>query len=273
MVIILSHLLYDYVMLPNDANVNFKVGDIVIFKNTDNYNEHAKVVYVGNIIDGKNIKMRQGTYIRHATPHDLQVISTSNDVYSQFLSVAKKLARKHNLNMKFAKVNVSFDNNKLFFLFSADDRVDFRNLVKDLSEATSKPVHLHQIGPRDHARIIGGIGICGYEQCCNTYLAHRGLPSINVDMIRIQRLESRGPQKLSGNCGKLLCCLDYELELYSQLMENLPQIGDKVVLNLDDKQNIYAVVEDINVLGQMIYVCTEDDSKLWIPAQSINKNV
>lgn len=269
MAILLSKLLYDYVFIPDE--VEFKKNDIIIFKNTDNYNEHGQIVYTGNLIKDVNIKMRKGNYIRHATPHDLQIIATSNEICTKFLGIAKKLSRKHNLNMRFITVNMSIDSNKLFFLFSADDRVDFRNLVKDLSEATSKPVHLYQVGPRDHARIVGGIGICGKIQCCNTYLAHKNLPSINVDMIRIQKLESRGPQKLSGNCGKLLCCLDYELELYIELSKNMPQIGDKIIFINEDNKLIEANVEDVNILGQMVYVSTEDGITKWIPTQLIKK--
>jgi cell fate regulator YaaT (PSP1 superfamily) len=120
----------------------------------------------------------------------------------------------------------SFNGLKLKFIFTAEERVDFRELVKDLAKHFKKQIHLQQIGPRDRAKHIVAYGKCGQKTCCNRYL--NNFQSITMDMVRSQNLESRGSEKLSGLCGKLLCCLRYEVESYEKAKKNLPPIGSRV---------------------------------------------
>lgn len=268
MIILISNTIYDYVKIPYQDNI--KVGDIIVFKNHDKYTEHGKVIFVSSDLEYKKIKnIRDGIFLRFLNPHDIQVLELSENICKQYLSISKKMARKNNLSMRFVKVTMSLDQNKLFFLFSAEERVDFRDLVKQLSATIAKPVHMHQIGPRDHARIIGGIGICGKQQCCTTFLNHTELPSISLDMIRVQNLESRGPKKLSGNCGKLLCCLGYELQVYEELSKNMPQFGSEIKYKTDDGKFGNGFAKENDVLGQRVLICNTHGDYIWVMVENI----
>jgi cell fate regulator YaaT (PSP1 superfamily) len=176
----------------------------------------------------------------------------------------KEKIKKHNLEMFLAFTEYSFDGSKINFVFTADDRVDFRDLVKDLAKTFQKQIHLQQIGPRDKARLITGRGKCGQGLCCSNWL--KDLESITMDMVRSQNLESKGSSKLSGCCGKLLCCLKYEVEEYKNLKKNLPRVGNLVKLK---KKN--AEVIGLDILNQKVKVFCEDKSIEIVHKDDIKK--
>ena len=156
--------------------------------------------------------------------------------------------------MKLIDCEYTFDNNKLLFYFTADGRVDFRELVKDLASVFKTRIELRQIGVRDEMKIVGGIGACGRPLCCHTYLSE--FAPVSIKMAKEQNL-SLNPAKISGMCGRLMCCLKNEEDTYEQLNRNLPNPGDKVT----DLEGIQGEVHSVNVLRQMVKVIVEIDNE------------
>ena len=163
---------------------------------------------------------------------------------------------KHNLEMKLIDAEYTFDNNKVLFYFTADGRIDFRELVKDLAAVFKTRIELRQIGVRDETKIVGGIGICGRELCCNKHLSE--FVPVSIKMAKEQNL-SLNPTKISGVCGRLMCCLKHEQDTYEYLNDRLPNVGD-FVKTVDGKKG---EVASVNVLRQKvkIIVTQEDDTK------------
>ena len=161
----------------------------------------------------------------------------------------------HQLEMKLIDAEYTFDNNKLLFYFTADGRIDFRELVKDLASVFKTRIELRQIGVRDETKILGGIGVCGRPLCCNTFLSD--FVPVSIKMAKEQNL-SLNPTKISGVCGRLMCCLKNEEETYEELNSNLPGIGDFV--QTDD--GLKGEVTSVSVLRQLVKVTvTIDDEK------------
>ena len=155
--------------------------------------------------------------------------------------------RKHNLEMKLIDVEYTFDNNKILFYFTADGRIDFRELVKDLAAVFKTRIELRQVGVRDETKIVGGIGICGRPLCCHSYLSE--FIPVSIKMAKEQNL-SLNPTKISGVCGRLMCCLKNEEETYEYLNSKLPNVGDYVTT--DD--GLKGEVNSVNVLRQTVKV-------------------
>jgi cell fate regulator YaaT (PSP1 superfamily) len=189
--------------------------------------------------------------LRVATPHDLQIIEAHKKYAKDALSEATLLTRRHNLDMKIIEAKISHDNKVLTLVFTSEERVDFRDLLKDLAKTFKRQIRLRQIGPRDHARLLDNYGKCGRKQCCSSHLPNLG--GITMEMARVQDITSKGASKISGNCGKLLCCLSYELEVYQDLRKNLPRIGTQV-MTPDGK----GVVRDLEVLKQVVKIGFKD---------------
>ena len=164
--------------------------------------------------------------------------------------------RKHNLDMKLINAEYTFDNNKVLFYFTADGRIDFRELVKDLAAVFRTRIELRQIGVRDETKIRGGIGICGRPLCCHTYLSE--FAPVSIKMAKEQNL-SLNPTKISGVCGRLMCCLTNEEETYEELNSRLPAIGDTVTTN----EGLKGEVQSVSVLRQLVKVVVtlENDEK------------
>ena len=167
-----------------------------------------------------------------------------------------KKIRKHNLDMKLINAEYTFDNNKVLFYFTADGRIDFRELVKDLAAVFRTRIELRQIGVRDETKIRGGIGICGRPLCCHTYLSE--FAPVSIKMAKEQNL-SLNPTKISGVCGRLMCCLTNEEETYEELNSRLPAIGDTVTTN----EGLKGEVQSVSVLRQLVKVVVtlENDEK------------
>ena len=171
---------------------------------------------------------------------------------------------KHKLDMKLVEAEYTFDNNKLLFYFTADGRIDFRELVKDLAAVFRTRIELRQIGVRDETKIMGGIGICGRELCCHSYLSE--FVPVSIKMAKEQNL-SLNPTKISGVCGRLMCCLKNEEETYEYLNSRLPNVGDYVTT--DD--GLKGEVSSVSVLRQMVKVLVEVDDEKEIRDYSVDQ--
>lgn len=231
------------VEIPYHEPVSAKPGEAVIYKDADDKEEFGTVKYLDRDATEEEKVLASSRILRPATPHDLQKVESYDESKQQALETCQELVDKYALEMQVFKANYSFDGTKVYFMFTAEDRVDFRELVKDLAKILKKQIYLRQVGPRDKAKIIGGFGKCGRTLCCSTFL--RKLESISMDMVRVQGLESKGSSKLSGACGKLLCCLKYEVETYKDLRKNLPDVGSVIKL----KKSFAPVIQEGNVIG------------------------
>ncbi len=160
--------------------------------------------------------------IRKATEDDLKKVEENHRKEKEAFTVCEQKIQKHKLEMKLVDVEYTFDNNKILFYFTADGRVDFRELVKDLASVFRTRIELRQIGVRDEAKMLGGIGICGRPFCCNTFLGD--FQAVSIKMAKEQGL-SLNPTKISGTCGRLMCCLKYEQNAYEELMAISPKMG------------------------------------------------
>ena len=184
--------------------------------------------------------------IRKATSSDLEKIPNKKDKQAA-VSYCKKMVDKNELPMKLVDAHFSFDGSRLTFAFIADGRVDFRELVKDLTRHFNRTIRLHQIGIRDEAKLKGDYGHCGQVLCCQRFL--KNFSSITSDMAEVQQVVHRGSERISGICGRLMCCLGYEEEGYQELAKKLPALGAKV--NVDGKRG---VVVGHHVLKQSVNV-------------------
>jgi cell fate regulator YaaT (PSP1 superfamily) len=184
--------------------------------------------------------------LRLASAEDLAQYEANLDEEDRAFSIAMERIEAHGLDMSLVDVEFRFDNKKITFFFTANGRVDFRDLVKDLAAIFRRRIELRQIGVRDEARMCGGIGSCGREFCCSTFL-HDFQP-VSIKMAKEQNL-SMNPEKISGACGRLLCCLNYEQEAYVEARQRLPKRNDKVTT-----PDGPGVVMDVNLLTEMVTV-------------------
>ncbi len=235
-------------------NFDINKGDHVIVETARGV-EYGTVV--GNMKEVEDAKVVQPLkpVLRIASPHDdKQEISNKTKEKEAFKICLEKI-KKHNLDMKLIDAEYTFDNNKVLFYFTADGRIDFRELVKDLASVFKTRIELRQIGVRDETKIKGGIGICGRSLCCNTHLSE--FVPVSIKMAKEQNL-SLNPTKISGVCGRLMCCLKHEEDTYEELNRRLPCVGDFVTA--DD--GMKGEVQSVNVLRQLVKVIvTKEDEK------------
>ena len=194
--------------------------------------------------------------IRVATPEDDEIEMKNKEKEKNAFNICLEKIAKHQLEMKLIDAEYTFDNNKVLFYFTADGRIDFRELVKDLASVFKTRIELRQIGVRDETKILGGIGICGRPLCCHTHLSE--FAPVSIKMAKEQNL-SLNPTKISGVCGRLMCCLKNEEETYEYLNSKLPAIGDRVT-TLD---GLRGEVTSVSVLRQLvkIVVTLDNDEK------------
>ena len=188
--------------------------------------------------------------LRIATERDDEQEANNKKKEKEAFKICLEKIRKHGLEMKLIDAEYTFDNNKVLFYFTADGRIDFRELVKDLASVFKTRIELRQIGVRDETKILGGIGICGRTLCCHTYLSE--FAPVSIKMAKEQNL-SLNQTKISGVCGRLMCCLKNEQETYEELNRNLPGIGDMVTT----PQGVSGTVQSVNVLRQMVKIVVE----------------
>lgn len=233
-----------YFFDPKDLNI--ESGSKVIV-------ETARGVEYGSVVIGKKLIAEEKVMaalkpvIRVANKDDDRIHQANIEKSKEALKICFEKIRKHDLDMKLIDAEYTFDNNKVLFYFTADGRIDFRELVKDLASVFKTRIELRQIGVRDETKILGGIGICGRSLCCNSYLSE--FAPVSIKMAKEQNL-SLNPTKISGVCGRLMCCLKNEQETYEYLNSKLPSIGDKVKTN----DGYAGDVTDIRVLRQTVKV-------------------
>ena len=185
--------------------------------------------------------------IRIATEEDEKQQAMNKEKQERAYRICLEKIEKHGLEMKLIQAEYTFDNNKLLFYFTADGRIDFRELVKDLAAVFRTRIELRQIGVRDETKILGGMGICGRELCCATYLSE--FVPVSIKMAKEQNL-SLNPTKISGVCGRLMCCLKNEQETYEYLNSRLPEVGEMVTTN----DGLKGEVQNVSVLRQLVKV-------------------
>ncbi len=183
---------------------------------------------------------------RKATPDDLERISKEKEEISEVMRIIRDKVHYHNLDMNLISAEYTFDRGKLIVYFVAEDRVDFRQLVRDLARTFKTRIEMRQIGVRDGAKMLGGLGICGRELCCHRFL--REFKSMSIKMAKDQNL-SLNPHKISGICGRLMCCLGYEWDVYREMLKKLPKIGQSV----ETSQGVGRVVE-LDILKGVVKV-------------------
>lgn len=254
--------------IPHNDKFGVTEGDEVIFKDSEDKEEYGIVRYVNRDPAEEDKILFTSKILRKATANDVQKVDSHIDLSRNAINKCKDLIEELELQMNVFRAGYSFDGNRVQFMFTSDDRVDFRDLVKDLAKALQKQIHLRQIGPRDKAKYIGGFGKCGRPLCCSTWLGK--LESINMEMVRMQALESKGSSKLSGACGKLLCCLKYEVEAYRDLRKGMPKIGS--VLRVKN-QSGNATVVAVDILNQKIKVVLENGDYITVKVAEIDKVV
>ena len=224
--------------------------------------ETARGIEFGTVVAGpKEVKDEEvmqplKSVIRIATEEDKRAEEKNREKEKEAFEICLEKIRKHNLDMKLINAEYTFDNNKVLFYFTADGRIDFRELVKDLAAVFRTRIELRQIGVRDETKIRGGIGICGRPLCCHTYLSE--FAPVSIKMAKEQNL-SLNPTKISGVCGRLMCCLTNEEETYDDLNSRLPAIGDTVTTN----EGLKGEVQSVSVLRQLVKVVVtlENDEK------------
>lgn len=237
------------------AGIDLEVGDAVIVETVRGV-EYGKVVLGKRMIDEGSITSTLKPVIRKATAEDDAKHEANKAKCKEAYQICLQKIAKHGLEMKLIDVEYTFDNNKVLFYFTADGRIDFRELVKDLASVFRTRIELRQIGVRDETKILGGYGICGRELCCHTYLSD--FIPVSIKMAKEQNL-SLNPTKISGVCGRLMCCLKNEQETYEYLNDRLPNVGD-YVRTFD---GFKGEVSSVSVLRQKVkvIVSTEDGEK------------
>ena len=228
-------------------------GDLVIVE-TANGMEFAEVVVANKEMPEEKLVNPLKPIIRKANYKDIKHNEENERKEQEALKKAERLAKKHNLEMTITEVEYTFDNSKVLFYFTADGRIDFRELVKDLASVFKTRIELRQIGVRDETKIMGGIGICGRTLCCHAHLSE--FVPVSIKMAKEQNL-SLNPTKISGMCGRLMCCLKHEEETYEYLNRKLPNVGDYVTT--DD--GLKGEVHSVNVLRQLVKVLIENNDE------------
>lgn len=231
-----------------------KKGDHVIVETARGV-EYGTVVGGIREVDDSKVVQPLKPVLRIATERDNEQEEANKGKEKEAFRICQEKIRKHGLDMKLIDAEYTFDNNKVLFYFTADGRIDFRELVKDLASVFKTRIELRQIGVRDETKILGGIGICGRRLCCHTHLSE--FVPVSIKMAKEQNL-SLNPTKISGVCGRLMCCLKHEEETYEDLNRRLPNIGDYVTT--DD--GLKGEVSSVNVLRQQVKVIVNvDDEK------------
>lgn len=237
------------------GNLEIRQGDHVIVETARGV-EYGRVVSGVREVPSEDVIQPLKSVIRIATEQDHKTIEKNKEKEKEAFKICLEKIRKHELEMKLIDVEYTFDGNKILFYFTADGRIDFRELVKDLAAVFRTRIELRQIGVRDETKIRGGIGICGRPLCCSTYLTE--FSAVSIKMAKEQNL-SLNPTKISGVCGRLMCCLNNEEETYEVLNSQLPSVGDAVTT----QEGLTGVVHSLSVLRKLVRVVVnlENDDK------------
>lgn len=231
------------------ADYDIKQGQHVIVETARGV-EYGSVVLGPKEIEEDKVIQPLKSVIRLATQEDDEQELKNKEKEKKASEICLEKIRKHGLDMKLIGTEYTFDNNKVLFYFTADGRIDFRELVKDLASVFKTRIELRQIGVRDETKVLGGISICGRPLCCSSYLSD--FVPVSIKMAKEQNL-SLNPTKISGMCGRLMCCLKNEEETYEELNRKLPNVGDFVTTD----NGLKGEVQSVNVLRQLVKVIVD----------------
>lgn len=232
-----------YYFDPDDMNIDINTSVIV---ETARGIEFGQAVIANREVPDEDIVAPLKKVIRIASEEDSKHAQDNRKKEKDAFGICSQKIRDHNLDMKLIDVEYTFDNNKVLFYFTADGRVDFRELVKDLAAVFKTRIELRQIGVRDESKMMGGIGVCGRVLCCNSYLGE--FQPVSIKMAKEQGL-SLNPTKISGTCGRLMCCLKYEQDAYEQIIKKIPKVG--AIVETPDGQG---TVMDLSLLKEILKV-------------------
>jgi cell fate regulator YaaT (PSP1 superfamily) len=221
-------------------------------------------VYMFKEIEETDLTSELKPILRKATEGDLKEEAYNRTLEPAIVEKTKALAKQNELEMKVLGAEYTLDRKRLLVYFEAENRIDFRNLVRDLSEIYHTRIELRQIGPRDAAKMIGGIGPCGLILCCTTFIGE--FDTVSIKMAKNQNI-ALNPQKISGVCGKLLCCIKYEDDVYTELKLTMPDLKEKVMTHKGE-----ATVIDLNIIGQKVKVAHAENGGLeWLALADIKR--
>ena len=256
-----------YFFDPDELEMN-KLDKVVV--ETAMGQELGEVVISKRAVPEESLTAPLKKVVRIATAKDLKHQEENQRKEKEAFKICEEKIKKYKLDMNLTEVEYKFDNSKILFYFTADGRIDFRELVKDLAAVFRTRIELRQIGVRDEVKRIGGNGVCGRELCCCSFLGN--FETVSIKMAKEQNM-SLNPSKISGNCGRLMCCLKYEQEVYEEKINRLPKIG--AIVRTEDGEGI---VESIETLKEIIHVKLKDGEDIFYkkyPAAAIKiiKNV
>jgi cell fate regulator YaaT (PSP1 superfamily) len=242
-----------YYFSPNGQEI--ESGAKVIVETTRG-TECGDVVIGNKEVDTDALGMTIKKIIRVATENDIKAIANNKNREANAFKICSQKIEEHKLEMTLVDVECAFDNSKILFYFTADTRIDFRELVKDLAGVFKTRIELRQIGVRDEAKILGGLGICGRQFCCKTFLGD--FNPVSIKMAKEQGL-SLNPMKISGTCGRLMCCLKYEQDVYEELLKFTPKYGAYVSVDSPTAGKFKGNVEDVNLLTGRLKIRKEGE--------------
>ena len=242
------------------TTLELKAGDKVVVE-TDRGRAMAIVVVAPREIEDSEAPEGLKSILRVATEEDLALAETNSARETDAYRSCQERIKSRQLDMKLVRAEYAFDGSKIIFFFTADGRIDFRELVKDLAHHFHTRIEMRQIGVRDEAKMVGGLGICGRELCCSSFLTQ--FNPVSVKMAKEQGL-ALNPTKISGQCGRLLCCLGYEFETYSALKKGLPKCGKKV--SWQDREHL---VTSIDILRQQISLRDQEGNSCCITLKEL----
>ncbi len=245
------------------GKLNIKRNDHVIVETARGIEYGTVVGSPREVADDKVIQPLKPV-LRIATERDDEQEAANKKKEKEAFQICLEKIHKHGLEMKLIDAEYTFDNNKVLFYFTADGRIDFRELVKDLAAVFKTRIELRQIGVRDETKILGGIGICGRELCCHSHLSE--FIPVSIKMAKEQNL-SLNPTKISGVCGRLMCCLKHEEETYEELNRRLPNVGDHVTT----ADGLKGEVHSVNVLRQLVKVIVDVDNEKEIQEYRVDQ--
>jgi cell fate regulator YaaT (PSP1 superfamily) len=248
--------LYDF----GAGETDLRVGDRVIVE-TERGKSIGKVIKGPVEMEDKELPDGLKNILRKAQPEDILAAEANVDKEKEAFAFCLQRIKERGMDMKLVKVEYLFDGSKAIFYFTADGRVDFRELVKDLAHAFHTRIEMRQIGVRDESGMVGGLGVCGRELCCSSFL--REFEPVSVKMAKEQNL-ALNPSKISGQCGRLLCCLGYEFETYCSLKKCLPKCGKRV-----RSGDVEGEVVKLNILEGTVTIKTDDEREVQVKGEDI----
>ncbi len=243
----------------NQQEFPFVVGDLVVVQ-AEKGEDLGRVVNMGKLVDQRAGDAEYPVIVRKPSPADRNKLEENQQLERSAFDDCKKRIEEHGLIMKLVDVEYQFDRNKITFYFTSEKRVDFRNLVRDLAAKYRTRIELRQIGVRDEAKRIGGLGVCGRSLCCTTFL--REFEPVVTQFAKDQNL-ALNPTKLSGACGRLMCCLLYERNFYSQILDKFPDVGSEI-----KTEKGTAILKKVDVFEEeaVIQYINEQDEKISLEA-------